>query len=81
MSIIDTPPEDRLPVRTFVTEYDESLIRKAILRELDRGGQVYFVHNRVQDIDEVAAELRRIVPEATSWSSATARWTRTSWRR
>ena len=42
MSVIDTPPEDRLPVRTFVTEYDEALVRQAILRELDRGGQVYF---------------------------------------
>jgi len=65
MSIIDTPPEDRLPVRTFVTEYEEGLVRRAILRELDRGGQVYFVHNRVFDIYEVAAELRRTVPEAT----------------
>ncbi len=65
MSVIDTPPEDRLPVRTFVTEYEEGLVRRSILRELDRGGQVYFVHNRVLDIYEVAAELRRIVPEAT----------------
>ena len=65
MSIIDTPPEDRLPVRTFVAERDEALIRKAILREMDRGGQVYFVHNRVQDIYLVAEELRRIVPEAS----------------
>jgi len=65
MSIIDTPPEDRLPVRTFIAEYDESLIRKAILREVDRGGQVYFVHNRVQDIEEVAAMLRRVVPEVS----------------
>jgi transcription-repair coupling factor (superfamily II helicase) len=65
MSIIDTPPEDRLPVRTFVAEWDEGLIRKAILREMDRGGQVYLVHNRVQDIYLVAEELRRIVPEAS----------------
>jgi len=65
MSIIDTPPEDRLPVRTFVAERDEALIRKAILREMDRGGQAYFVHNRVQDIYLVAEELRRIVPEAS----------------
>ncbi|MCD6519058.1 MAG: transcription-repair coupling factor [Anaerolineae bacterium] len=64
MSIIDTPPEDRLAVRTYVSEYDETLIRKAILREMDRGGQVYFVHNRVQDIELVAHELRRLVPEA-----------------
>ena len=51
MSMIETPPEERLPIRTYVTEYDEGLVREAILRELDRGGQVYFVHNRVQSID------------------------------
>jgi len=65
MSIIDTPPEDRLAVRTFVSETDEGVIRKAILRELDRGGQVYFVHNRVQDMEIFASNLRRIVPEAS----------------
>jgi transcription-repair coupling factor (superfamily II helicase) len=65
MSTIDTPPEERLPVKTHVGEHDETLIRKAILRELDRGGQVYFVHNRVQSIRPVAQRLQRIVPEAT----------------
>lgn len=65
MSIIDTPPEDRLPVRTYVGEYDQALIRKAILREMDRGGQVYYVHNRIQDIERVAEELHSIVPEAS----------------
>ncbi|MGA9350003.1 MAG: transcription-repair coupling factor [Anaerolineae bacterium] len=65
MSTIDTPPEERLPVKTHVGEYDETLIRKAILRELDRGGQIYFVHNRVQSIHLVAQRLERIVPEAT----------------
>ena len=64
MSTIDTPPEERLPVRTHVGEYDETLIRQAILRELDRGGQVYFVHNRVMTIYAVAQQLRRLVPEA-----------------
>ncbi len=64
MSVIDTPPENRLAIKTTVAEFDEGLIRTAILREMDRGGQVYFVHNRVQDIDLVAAELQRIVPEA-----------------
>jgi transcription-repair coupling factor (superfamily II helicase) len=64
MSIIDTPPEERLAVRTFVAETDESLIRKAILREMDRGGQIYYVHNRVQDIELTAAMLNRVVPEA-----------------
>jgi transcription-repair coupling factor (superfamily II helicase) len=65
MSTIDTPPEERLPVKTHVGEYDETLIRKAILRELDRGGQVYFVHNRVMSIRQVAQRLERIAPEAT----------------
>ncbi len=65
MSTVDTPPEERLPVKTHVGEYDETLIRKAILRELDRGGQVYFVHNRVQSIRPVAQRLERLVPEAT----------------
>ena len=65
MSTINTPPEERLPVKTYVGEYDENLIRKAILRELDRGGQVYFVHNRVQSIHLIARRLERLVPEAT----------------
>ncbi|TEU19158.1 MAG: transcription-repair coupling factor [Anaerolineales bacterium] len=65
MSIIDTPPEDRLAVRTFVSEYDHDLVRRAVLREIGRGGQIYYVHNRVYDIDQVAEELHRIVPEAS----------------
>ncbi len=65
MSTIETPPEDRLPIRTYVAEYDDRLVRDAILRELDRGGQVYFVHNRVRGIHIVADQLRRLVPEAT----------------
>src|SRR5690606_30932713 len=64
MSVIETPPEDRFPIRTYVSEYDEDLVREAILRELGRGGQVYFVHNRVQNIDRVAERLRELVPEA-----------------
>jgi transcription-repair coupling factor (superfamily II helicase) len=64
MSTIDTPPEERLPVRTHVGEYDERLIRQAILRELDRGGQVYFVHNRVMGIYQMAQRVRKLVPEA-----------------
>jgi transcription-repair coupling factor (superfamily II helicase) len=64
MSILETPPEARLPVRTYVTEYDEGLIAESILREIDRGGQVYVVHNRVQGIDAIATRLRRLVPEA-----------------
>lgn len=64
MSMIETPPEDRLPIRTYVTEYDERLVRDAILRELDRGGQVFYVYNRVRGIHIVADQLRRLVPEA-----------------
>jgi transcription-repair coupling factor (superfamily II helicase) len=64
MSTMETPPEDRLPIKTFVTEFDNGLIREAILRELDRGGQVYFVHNRVQNIHFIAEQLRKLVPEA-----------------
>ncbi len=64
LSTIDTPPEERLPVRTMMGEYDETLIRQAILRELDRGGQVFFVHNRVIGINQIAHRLERLVPEA-----------------
>ena len=64
LSVIDTPPEDRVPIKTYVLPYDEHVIREAILRELDRGGQVYYVHNRVQSIYYVAEKLRRLVPEA-----------------
>jgi len=64
LSTIDTPPEERLPIKTFVGDFDEALVRQAILRELDRNGQVYFVHNRVQGIEQMAARVRKIVPEA-----------------
>ena len=64
MSVIETPPEDRYPIRTYVVEYDPQLIRQAILRELARQGQVYFVHNRVQSIDYVYRDLAQLVPEA-----------------
>jgi len=64
MSTMETPPEDRLPVRTFVAEYDEQLIREAILREIERNGQVFFVHNRVQSIAIIAEKIRVMVPEA-----------------
>jgi transcription-repair coupling factor (superfamily II helicase) len=64
ISMIDTAPQARLPIRTFVTPYQDQLIREVILREIDRGGQVYFVHNRVHDIDRLAHKLRELVPEA-----------------
>ncbi len=65
MSTIDTPPEERLPIRTQVARYDEALIRRAILREMNRNGQIYFVHNRVRGIRQVAQRLQKIVPEAS----------------
>jgi transcription-repair coupling factor (superfamily II helicase) len=64
MSTMETPPEQRLPIKSYVAQYDERLIREAILRELERNGQVFFVHNRVQSIDFVASKLRELVPEA-----------------
>ena len=63
MSTIETPPEERLPIKTYVGAYDERLIREAILRELERNGQVFFVHNRVQSIATVASRLCSLVPE------------------
>jgi transcription-repair coupling factor (superfamily II helicase) len=64
MSTMETPPEHRLPIKTYVAEYDDQLVREAILRELDRHGQVFFVHNRVRSIAGVAAKLHALVPEA-----------------
>jgi transcription-repair coupling factor (superfamily II helicase) len=64
MSVIDTPPQDRVPTRTYVVPYDDRLVREAIVRELDRGGQVFFVHNRVQSIHYTAHKLKQLVPEA-----------------
>lgn len=63
-SILETPPENRFPVQTYVLEEDPVMIREAIRREIGRGGQVYFVHNRVMDLDTVASWLRELVPEA-----------------
>ncbi|RIK79773.1 MAG: transcription-repair coupling factor [Planctomycetota bacterium] len=65
ISNLETAPKDRLAVETRIARFDDALVRHAILRELNRDGQVYFVHNRVQDIQQVAHELQRIVPEAT----------------
>ncbi len=65
ISNLETPPEDRLAVETRVTRFHPELIRHAVLRELNRDGQIFFVHNRVQDIQTLATRLRQIVPEAT----------------
>jgi transcription-repair coupling factor (superfamily II helicase) len=64
MSTMETPPEERLPIRTYVSEFSDELIREAILRELDRQGQVYFLHNRVLNIDYMAEYIENLVPEA-----------------
>jgi transcription-repair coupling factor (superfamily II helicase) len=62
ISVIETPPEGRRPVRTYVGEYDEELVKRAILREHERGGQAFFLHNRVESIDETAERLRALCP-------------------
>jgi transcription-repair coupling factor (superfamily II helicase) len=65
LSLIQTPPENRLSIRTFVIRYDEEVIRNAIQREFQRGGQVFFVHHRVQNIHTIANHLKQIIPEAS----------------
>jgi transcription-repair coupling factor (superfamily II helicase) len=64
LSLIETPPEARLPIKTYVTAFRPQLVREVILRELERGGQVFFVHNRVETIEKLCHELRTLVPEA-----------------
>jgi len=63
MSIIETPPEDRFAIESYLSPYDESLIKRALQFELERGGQVFFVHNRVQTIEYMADQLRQLVPQ------------------
>jgi len=65
LSLIQTPPENRLSIRTIVVRYDDEVIREAVQRELGRGGQVFFVHHRVQNIYAMANHLRRLIPEAS----------------
>jgi len=65
ISTIETPPEERLPVSTYVGTYDEQLVRRALLRELERGGQAFYVHNRVRTIETVRRKLERLIPEAS----------------
>ncbi len=64
MSIMETPPNERLPVKTYVSRYEDRLVREAVIREMERGGQAFFVHNRVRSIEYVAAGLRSLLPEA-----------------
>jgi len=65
LSLIATPPERRLSIKTFVREWNGALVREAVLREIRRGGQVYFVHNKVETIDKAARELAELVPDAS----------------
>lgn len=64
ISVIETPPEERYPIQTYVVEFNDQLIRDAIMRELTRGGQVYFVYNRVETIRDMAAYMAKLIPEA-----------------
>jgi transcription-repair coupling factor (superfamily II helicase) len=64
MSVIETPPKDRMAIQTIVAKFDEKLIRTAIEMELERGGQIYFVHNRVETIYDIATKIRELVPQA-----------------
>lgn len=64
MSVLEEPPEERVPIQTFVCEYNEEMVREAITRELARGGQVYYVYNRVSQIADIAARISALVPEA-----------------
>lgn len=64
MSVIETPPEDRFPIQTYIMEYDEKIVKEAIVQEIERKGQVFFVHNRVETIDKVAQRLAFLVPQA-----------------
>lgn len=64
ISVIETPPEQRRPIQTYVVEYNDQLIRDAILREINRGGQIYFVYNRVESIGKMASYISKLIPEA-----------------
>lgn len=64
MSVLDEAPIDRMPIQTYVMEYNDEMVREAIQRELSRQGQVYYVYNKVKDIDEIAAKIQKLVPEA-----------------
>jgi transcription-repair coupling factor (superfamily II helicase) len=64
LSLINDPPEGRLPIKTYVREYDDELVREVILRELDRGGQIYYVSNRIEGLAHIAYHVERLVPQA-----------------
>ena len=70
LSVINTPPQNRLPIKTVVVEYDKDLIRQAILREFQRKGQVYFVHNRIKDIDKLKEKIASLLPSNIKFAIA-----------
>ncbi|MCX7661513.1 MAG: helicase-related protein, partial [Candidatus Omnitrophica bacterium] len=70
LSIINTPPQNRLPIKTYVVEYNEELIKNAILKELERKGQVYFVHNRIEDIEKQKDKVIKLLPNSVRWAIA-----------
>jgi len=70
LSVINTPPQNRLPIKTVVVEYDEDLIRQAVTRELGRRGQVFFLHNRIEDIEKLKDKLSRILPSSARMAVA-----------
>lgn len=63
LSLIETPPEDRYPIQTYVLEYNDTIIKEAIYRELSRGGQIFYLHNTISDLEQVYRRLKRLVPE------------------
>ena len=65
LSLITTPPAERLAVKTFVLEWNETIVREALTREIRRGGQIYFVHNTIETIEKTAQAIRELVPEAS----------------
>ncbi|MFA5145288.1 MAG: transcription-repair coupling factor [Candidatus Omnitrophota bacterium] len=73
LSVINTPPQNRLPIKTIVVEYDEDLIRQAVMREINRKGQVYYLHNRIEDIQKVKDKLSRILPSRVRLTTAHGR--------
>ena len=73
LSVINTPPENRLPIKTVVVEYDEDLIRQAIQREINRGGQAFFLHNRILDIEKIKEKLSRLLPSRIKLTTAHGR--------
>ncbi len=64
MSIIEEPPKDRIPVSTYVMEYDAQIVADAVRKEIKRSGQVFYLHNKVEDIENIAVNLKQLVPEA-----------------